>query len=96
MTVLVMIPPKACICGFSEKGASLSDMAALMGSHLRALVGSERLPSCCQAPSSFSRARHSCWSQPLSPSCLMPRMAAPSGNDQALSELASLRPWEPP
>lgn len=64
--------------------------------HLRAFVGSVRLPSCCQAPNSFSRAKHSCWLQPFRPSCLMPKIAAPRGKDHALSEPASLSPVDPP
>ena len=66
-------------------------------SHLSALVGSASLPACCQAPSSFSSAKHSACSQPLRPSWRTPSTAAPSGSDHALSAAAaSLTPSAPP
>ena len=42
-------------------------------------------PACCQAPSSFSRAMHSCCAQPPRPTCLMLSTAAPRGSAHLLS-----------
>ena len=64
--------------------------------HLRALTGSASLPACCQAPISFSSAKHSACSHPLRPIWRTPSTAAPSGSDHALSALDFASPSAPP